>query len=100
MCEPVPMGASSGSAALPARKGVADGVFADGETGVGAQAFHIGAGAQVGLAEDDARHYRRLGFGDLRQGLQFGDHAFDAEFGTGSGHRFTLPVDAGASLCR
>ena len=31
------------------------------------EAFHISAGAQIGFAENDARHNRRLGLGDLRQ---------------------------------
>ncbi len=90
--------------ALPAGEGVADGVFGDGETGVGAQAFHVGTSAQVGLAEDDARHDRGLGFGDLSQRLEFGDHAIDTEFGADRGRVvvivFTLRADGGASLCR
>ena len=70
MCEPVPIGARSGSAATPARESVADGVFVYGESGVAAEAFDISAGAQVGFAEDNARDDRRLGCGDLRERMR------------------------------
>ena len=87
MCEPVPMGARSGSRAVPARKGVADGVFAHCKPGVVAKVLHVGARAQVGLAEDDARHHRRLGLGDLRKRVQFCDQAVDRELGRAVCHR-------------
>ena len=64
-------------AAFPARKGVADCVFAHGQARFFAQALHVGAGAHVRLAEDDARHHRRLGLGDLRQRHQLRHEAVD-----------------------
>jgi hypothetical protein len=53
-------GRERGIGARPAGKGVADGVDSDGEAGFLTEAADVGAGAQVGLAEDEAGNYGRV----------------------------------------
>ena len=64
-------GRKIGLAAVPSRERIANGVFLNCEPGVFTERLYIGAGAQVSLAEDDARDHRRLRFRDLRERLQF-----------------------------
>ena len=53
MCDPVPIWAERIVAAYPAREHVADGIFANGQSGGYAFFFQPGAGGKVGFAEDD-----------------------------------------------
>ncbi len=55
----------------PAREGVAHGVFANVESGFGAQALEPGAGLAVGIREDDARDCGRGGIGEGGERFQF-----------------------------
>ena len=71
---------------FPARKGIAHGVFANFEPCGLAKAFHISACAQIGLAEDHARHYRRIRFRDLPQSQELSDQAVDRKFGARGCH--------------
>ena len=55
MCDPLATAGSAGSVPVPAREGVADGVFADGESSVGASLLQPGARGQIDGREDNAR---------------------------------------------
>ena len=77
MCEPVPTGASVGSLPSQRAKVLPTASWLTLQTRFLAQALHIRAGAHVRFAKDDARHHRRLGFGDLREGHQLGHQAVD-----------------------
>ena len=105
MCEPVPIGASVGVGAFPSREGIADGVFANAEPGGFAKTLHIGPRAQVGFAEDNARHHGRFSFRDLPQSHQLSDQAINRELRASPlsfafSQRMAAPVFVEEVFCR